>query len=96
MFGPQEEDNYILNKATGQKMMLKARGRGSYVMEVQFVGGEKTMITVDSGAEESVCPWEWGESFGTQPADQWMSVRSTMGDSIDHWGKRTVQVVPPF
>jgi hypothetical protein len=42
MFGPQEEDNYILNKATGQKMMLKARGRGSYVMEVQFVGGEKT------------------------------------------------------
>ena len=57
MFGPQEEDNYILNKATGQKMMLQPRGRGSYVMEVQFVGGEKTTITVDSGAEESVCPW---------------------------------------
>ena len=48
-------------------MMLQTGGRGSYVMEVQFVGGEKTTITVDSGAEESVCPWEWGERvFGPQ------------------------------
>ena len=40
-------------------------GRGAYVMEVSFVGGGKTSITVDSGAEESVCPRGWGhELFG--------------------------------
>ena len=33
-------------------------------MEVDFVGGGRTWITIDSGAEENVCPWEWGEKFG--------------------------------
>ena len=31
-FGPREEDNYIINKKTGDKMMLKANGKGSYLM----------------------------------------------------------------
>jgi predicted aspartyl protease len=93
MFGPQEEDNYILNKATGQKMMLKARGRGSYVMEVQFVGGEKTTSMVDSGAEESVCPWEWGERlFGTQHSKEHMQFKNASGGNIEHWGMREVKV----
>ena len=96
-FGPQEEDNYILNKATGHRMMLKPRGKGSYVMEVQFVGGEKTMITVDSGAEESVCPWEWGERlFGTQQAREHMNFRDASGGMIPHWGKREVKVTSTF
>ena len=96
-FGPQEEDNYILNKATGQKLMLKPRGRGSYVMEVQFVGGEKTTITVDSGAEESVCPWEWGERlFGTQHSREHMQFRNASGGTIQHWGKREVRVTSTF
>ena len=53
-FGPKSEDNYIINKTTGDKMMLQENGKGSYLMEVKFVGGERTTITVDSGAEESV------------------------------------------
>jgi hypothetical protein len=97
MFGPQEEDNYILNKATGQKLMLKPRGRGSYVMEVQFVGGEKTTITVDSGAEESVCPWEWGERlFGTKHSREHMQFRNASGGMIPHWGQREVKVTSTF
>ena len=96
-FGPQEEDNYILNKTTGQKMMLKPSGRGSYVMEVQFVGGEKTMITVDSGAEESVCPWEWGERlFGTQHSKEHMQFKNASGGTIPHWGQRVVRVTSTF
>ena len=55
-FGPDEGDNYILNKLTGDKLMLRPNGKGSYLMDVQFVGGGKAEITVDSGAEESVCP----------------------------------------
>ena len=92
-FGPQQEDNYIWNQATGQKMMLKPVGKGSYVMEVQFVGGEKTMITVDSGAEESVCPWDWGERlFGTQQSSEHMHFKNASGGTIPHWGKREVRV----
>jgi len=96
-FGPEKDDNYILNKKTGDKMMLKPSGRGSYVMEVSFLGGEKTNITVDSGAEENVCPWEWGEKlFGTKDADQLMAFRGAKGDPIEHWGKREVKVISPF
>ena len=60
-FGPGEGDNYMLNKESGSKMILKCNGKGSYLMQVRFLGGEKTEITVDSGAEEKVCPWEWGK-----------------------------------
>ena len=55
-FVPKEDDNVIVNEETGNKLILKANGRGSYQMSVRFVGGEKTEIIVDSGAEESVCP----------------------------------------
>ena len=50
--------------------------KGSYVLNVEFVkkteaGGleavGKETITVDSGAEESVCPLGWGETFGLEP-----------------------------
>ena len=58
MSGPQKEDNHISSKAMEDKMMLKPTGRGSYVMEVEFVRREKTTITVDSGVEENVCSWE--------------------------------------
>ena len=96
-FGPQQEDNYIWNQATGQKMMLKPVGKGSYVMNVQFVGGEKTEITVDSGAEENVCPWDWGERlFGTQQSSEHFHFKNASGGTIPHWGKREVRVTSTF
>ena len=56
-------------------------------MEVQFVGGEKTRSMVDSGAEESVCPWEWGERlFGTQHSKERMQFQNPSGGNIEHWG----------
>ena len=52
-------------------------------MDVSFVGGSKTTITVDSGAEESVCPWNWGhELFGTREANQWMRLGMPMGGRL--------------
>ena len=55
-FGPGIGGSYIFNQGTGDKLLLKPNGKGSYLMEVSFVGGGKTAITVDSGAEENVCP----------------------------------------
>ena len=67
-FGPKEADNFVQNISTGQKLMLKRNGRGSYLMGVSFVGSEaQTDITVDSAAEESVCPMEWGRSLVLSP-----------------------------
>ena len=55
---------YVENEGTGDRVPLKPSGKGSYIMEVDFVGGGRTWITIDSGVEENVCPWEWGEKFG--------------------------------
>ena len=75
-------------------MYLTPNGRGSFVMDVQFLGGEKTTITVDSGAEENVCPWEWGENvFGTREASTWMQFRNANGGDIPHYGERDVKVI---
>ena len=95
-FGPQREDNYILNKSTGDKMMLQPNGKGSYLMKVEFEGGGATEITVDSGAEENVCPWEWGEKFGTKEVGAKMKFRNASGGAIEHWGSREVVVLSSF
>ena len=95
-FGPKEEDNYIINKETGDKMMLKPNGKGSHLMQVRFAGGERTEITVDSGAEENVCPWEWGEEFGVDRSGKKMVFRGANGAWINHFGERKVFVYSPF
>ena len=95
-FGPKDEDCFIHNPKTGDKMSLVQNGRGSYLMSVSFPGGIKTEITVDSGAEENVCPWDWGSQFGTQPPDRIMSFRNASGGIIEHYGRRNVTVVSTF
>ena len=37
-FGPKQEDNYIYNPATGDKVMMRKKGR-KYVLDVNFLGG---------------------------------------------------------
>ena len=59
--------------------------------------GATMKITIDSGAEESVCPWNWGhEIFGTREASQWMVFRNADGGNIEHYGSRDVKVVSTF
>ena len=96
-FGPDAEDNYILNKRTRERIPMVER-QGSYIMEVQFVGGGATEIVVDSGAEESVCPRDWGEKlFGTDASPSKVKFRGAGGDIIQHHGQREVLVVSsPF
>ena len=67
-------------------------------MEVRFNGGGPTEITVDSGAEENVCPWEWGSEFATKPPGAGMerNFKSASGESIKHYGERNVRVIAIF
>eukprot|EP00973_Karenia_brevis_P042633 5900334-Karenia_brevis.AAC.1 len=32
-FGPGDKDNFIVNKGTGERMVLTPNGRGSYLMQ---------------------------------------------------------------
>jgi len=92
-FGPAENDNFIKNKLSGDKVLLRKKG-GSYIMDVSFgdAGEDWTEITVDSAAEESVCPYEWGERFGLMRVDRKMNLVNASGGKIDHYGERKVVV----
>ena len=92
-FGPAENDNFIKNKLSGDKVLLRQKG-GSYIMDVSFgeTGQDWTEITVDSAAEESVCPYEWGEGFGLMKVERKMNLVNASGGKIDHYGERKVVV----
>ena len=78
-FGPNKADNYIESVRSGDRIPLRMNQRGSYLMQVQLSNGERADITVDSGAEENVCPYEFGEYFGLQIPKQWLSLRTATG-----------------
>lgn len=90
-FGPNKEDNFIFHKAPGNKVLLRKIGKGSYMLDVSFVDGTKTEITVASGAEESVCPLEWGKQFKVASPKKWMTFRAAGGENIEHYGEREVR-----
>ena len=64
-------------------------------MEVEFVGGGKAEITVDSGAEESVCRVGWGKEFGMQQVAEKMRLVNAGGGKIEHYGNRRVAFTAP-
>ena len=47
-------------------------------------------ITVDSGAQESVCPVEWGKEFETKAAAETMRLVNAGAGTIRHAGSRRV------
>ena len=65
------------------------------MIHVVLVGsGEATEITIDSAAEESVCPEEWAMGFGTAKvvAGKEMRLVNASGGEIKHYGRRKVEV----
>ena len=67
--------------------------------QVKFIGsvdekGGLTEITVDSAADESVCPTDWGKHFGLSAVanDQRMQFVNASGGKIQHYGSRRVVV----
>ena len=55
-----------------------------------------TEITVDSGAEDSVCPWDFGRQFGIMPPSAPMNLYDAQGNIIQHHGTRKIFVQSPF
>ena len=73
---------------------MEENGKGSYLMMAKFRGGNGTSITIDSGAEESVCPWEWGKHFGMKTPNREMIFRNASGGAMKHYGRREMSVEP--
>ena len=95
-FGPGRDDNFIENKKTGMRIPMRETGKGSYVIDMVFNDGMSTSITVDSGAEESVCPRDWGDQFGLKEAKSKLRLVNASGGRIEHYGEREVVVKSPF
>ena len=91
-FGSKPEESFIYNKEAQVRIPLQDKGKGSFVVKGRFASGKETEITVDSGAEENVCPWEWGQEFGINQAVKRIRFRGAGGDLIKHWGERKVIV----
>ena len=53
-----------------------------------------TSITIDSAAEESVCPQKWAESFGLQAVDRPLKLVNASGGRIEHFGRSSVSCNP--
>ena len=87
-----EGGSYIINDLTGDKLKLRENGRGSYLMDVEFVGGGKGAINANSGVEEGVCPREWGDRFRINEGVEKLKLRGANGGEIKHYGERDVLV----
>ena len=76
--------------------MLRPNSKGSYLMDACFVGGGRTEIIVDNGAEENVCPASWGSQFPRLEAKREMHFKDASGTKIPHLGAKTVLLRAPF
>ena len=93
-FGPKPTDSFIANVSTGQRLMLRQKGK-SWILDVRFKDGTWREITVDSAAEESVCPEDWGkEVYGLIPIEKGKEMQfvGANGSKICHYGQREVMV----
>ena len=90
-FGPEDKDNFIQNKRTGDRVELRPKG-GSYILDAQLKDGRWTEITVDSAAEESVCPSQWAQDYGIKQEGHKLNLVNASGGKIQHYGSRDVVV----
>ena len=56
--------------------------------------GVRAEITVDSAADESVCPQDWARQFGTGPSRKHLKLVNAGGGPIAHYGSRQVAFQP--
>ena len=102
--GEEADECFIKHKQSGRKVMLQKK-RVSYVLKVEFVRETKDekgvvaweslgvgAITVDSGAEESVCPLGWGATFGMKVVAPGRELKmiNAGGGRMKHYGSRKV------
>ena len=67
---------------------------GEYIQAVAEGGDAgRGEIVIDSGAAESVCPWDWANAFPTRevPWGQKRHFRNASGAKMEHYGEKRVR-----
>ena len=95
-FGPEDKDNFVVNTKTNKRVPLRPNGKGSYLLDAKFKGGENISVVVDSGAEENVCPIWWGKQFGMSEPKAWLNFSGANGAKITQYGKRAIIMESTF
>jgi hypothetical protein len=62
--------------------------KGINAVEASWKKLGMTDITIDSAAEESVCPKEWATAFGSRPSERKMRFINASGGEMGHYGER--------
>ena len=76
------EGSYIENKTIGNRIKMRRKGN-AWVVDVNMVGtGQAAEIWVDSAAEESVCPQDFGMEFGMTKAETAVMLVNASGGKI--------------
>ena len=58
-----------------------------------YIIGQGREITIDSAAEESVCPKEWGGAFPLKEPKKRMNFKTASGQDMQHYGERVVTCI---
>ena len=95
-FGPEKCDNYIINKKTGRKIEMRKKG-GVYEIDVVFRCGEtweQGVMTVDSGAEDCVMPWNWYKKVEASEKAHGVQFMGADGTDLGNYGKKLMEFIP--
>ncbi len=56
--------------------------------EAKWMSTGVSEITIDSAAEESVCPREWGKQYPMREPAKWLNFTNASGGHMKHYGER--------
>ena len=91
---PKLEDTVLMKEIGKQKWDKKetqVQEKECDICGLGSAGGAKTDVTVDSAAEESVCPQDWANNFEMQPLrGEGMKFVNANGGRIAHYGSKKV------
>ena len=86
--------SYVGNPITGQRIPLKKEGN-VYIMEVLIHGADsekrRGKLVVDSGAAESVMPWDWLQDLPTLPRAEGVRFVAANGGEIGNYGRKVIE-----
>ena len=86
--GPNPDDNYIMNDATGEKIALRI-DRGTFVFDVEFQDGEVGTITLDCGAGVNVWPENLQSHVPMMARDPRLRYSVRTARTLTIWGRRS-------
>ena len=77
----------VMKKVDGEDVMISVVERDGWIR-----AGEAAEITIDSAADESVCPQQWGDMFKLKEVQNGKEIklRSANGGKIMRYGRRNV------